>query len=380
MKTLPISGSEPSLAPAIHLEFIRSVVESRDPQGAETVDSFHRSLFLHRHGAELARQEQDRRGAEERVAALESQLRSATQHLEAQDKFLAANDQGTPDDLPSMPWNLWSRLMFIASGMAILCLLAFGVFNVSFNLLESGIITFSEHPIRAYLWGALLPVGALAVKIGWDLLESRRARSLYVWLCLALGLAGIGAWATAYASIYPTLSKTTEEQIRSLNVFDSPEPALSHGAKTIDMVLVLGQATAEIFLSAVLGIYMSQLYARHRPVSLAMNPSFTPFDEERRSLQVQLQRERSELAGATGAITRLEHELAVFVAYARSLFLREQAALQDRGAQQRRIIEEAAHELRLRLAALDETTAAPSVPETNGSGSSFHPTSAEARS
>lgn len=57
------------------------------------------------------------------------------------------------------------------TALAVISLLVFGVFNVSFNLLESGIVTFTEHPVRAYLWAALLPVGALGVKVGrfWNL-------------------------------------------------------------------------------------------------------------------------------------------------------------------------------------------------------------------
>lgn len=56
-----------------------------------------------------------------------------------------------------------------------------------------------EHRIRgeavqgledrlAYLWAALLPVGALAVKVGWDVLASARLRTLYLWACLGIGL------------------------------------------------------------------------------------------------------------------------------------------------------------------------------------------------
>lgn len=355
MKTLPIQGRDGPAAPLIHLEFIRGVVESGDPAGAESVDAFHRSLFLHQHGEELARQEQERRGAEERVAVLEGQLRQANLQLADQQKFVPPQPHGTSETQPNPPWNFWSRLMFISAGLSILCLVVFGVFNISFNLLESGIVTFSEHPVRAYFWAALLPVGALAVKIGWDLLEGRQGRHAYAWGCLLLGLLGGVAWLAAYASIYPNLSKTTEEQILSLNVFDNAAAtgAAHTGAKTVDRILVTGQAVAEIFLSAVLGIYMSLLYARHRPVQLVPNPTFEPFDREREGLELRLQRQRGELAQAQGALTRLDNELNVFVAYARSLFLREQAGLRDRGFQQRRIIEEAAHDLRLRLAALD---------------------------
>ncbi|MCC6233331.1 MAG: hypothetical protein IT580_11850 [Verrucomicrobiales bacterium] len=357
MSTLPVSGGDGTVAPTIHLEYIRSVAEAGEAAGVEAVEAFHRSLFLHRHGAELARQEQERLGCEARLGALELQWRKATQQLEEQERFVAAEEDGVADDQPNRPWNAWSRTMFWSAGLAIVALLVFGIFNISFNLLESGIVTFSEHPMRAYFWAALLPVGALAVKVGWDQIEGRRAQRWYAWACFVAGVAGMAAWLGAYASIYPSLSRTTEEQIRALSVFEGPEAnggASGGGAKSVDRLLVGGQAVAEIFLSALLGIYMSQLYAKHRPVVLAVNPVFAPFERERVSLESRLQDERGRLAQAVGAVTRLEHELAVFTAYARSLFLREQRALHDRGVQKQRIIERAAEELRGRLAALDE--------------------------
>ena len=103
--------------------------------------------------------------------------------------------------------------MFGVCCAAIVFLIAFGVSNISFNLLESGFVTFRENPVRAYLWTALLPVGALAVKVGWDSLGGRRARGLYLWSCLVAGLAGLLAWVAAYASVYPSLSKGINDQI-----------------------------------------------------------------------------------------------------------------------------------------------------------------------
>src|SRR5881396_4294701 len=102
---------------------------------------------------------------------------------------------------------LGNVLMFIVGCLGIVCLITFGVWNISFNLLESGLITFRENPVRSYLWAALLPVGALAVKIGWDFLQDRRRRDVYLWSCLLLGMLGVIVWAGAYASVYPTLSK-----------------------------------------------------------------------------------------------------------------------------------------------------------------------------
>jgi hypothetical protein len=72
--------------------------------------------------------------------------------------------------------------------------------------------------------------------------------------------------------VYPTLSKGINEHIASLTVFDNssaPAAPLSQlnfaGTKWIDALTVAGQAIAEIFLSAVIGIYLTNLYARHRP-------------------------------------------------------------------------------------------------------------------
>jgi hypothetical protein len=92
---------------------------------------------------------------------------------------------------------------------------------------------------------------------------------------------GVLAWAGAYACVYPTLSKGIGEHIASLTVFDSRSPSSSPvfglnfaGAKWIDVITVASQAIAEIFLSAVMGMYLTTLYARHRPVRLAQDPAF----------------------------------------------------------------------------------------------------------
>jgi len=121
--------------------------------------------------------------------------------------------------------------MFVICAAGIVCLIAFGVSNISFNLLESGFITFRENPIRAYLWTALLPVGALAIKVGWDSLQEKKMRDRYLWFCLTAGILGVLVWVAAYASVYPTLSKGINDQIASLTVFDSPSnsSAAPHG-------------------------------------------------------------------------------------------------------------------------------------------------------
>ena len=364
MSTLPsppsLASGSSQIASAIHLEFIRSVIDSGEPAGAECVESFHRSLFLQQHGPDLERFRSDRQSAEVRLSALEPRLQQVHRTLASHERFVATMDDGVPDDKPSAPWNLWDRFMFGSAAIGVLALLIFGVFNISFNLLESGIVTFSSHPIRAYFWAALLPVGALAVKVGWDFLRSRQLRDLYLWTCLTTGVLSVFAWVLAYASVYPSLSRTTDEQIEALSVFANGNPATdsfwgttANGVKRIDMILVATQAAAEICLSAALGIYMTQIYQRHRPVRLAENPSFTQWEEDRRSLEEEVARERTTLAVALGNQNRIEEQLAIFVAYARSLYQRECTTRRDVTQQKRILIDEMAGQLRSRLEAID---------------------------
>lgn len=360
MSELPAKADQPQIGSAIHLEFIRTVVDAGSPTGIEEVEAFHRALFLHEHGKDLERFQQERRIREDRLVALESQLNRTTEKLNGEVKLLPAMEDGQPDTHPNAPWNLWDRTMFTIAGVAVVCLLAFGIFNISFNLLESGIVTFSEHPIRAYLWAALLPVGALAVKVGWDFLKVRWKRDLYVWTCLIIGVAAVMVWVGAYSSVYPTLSKTVEDDIARLSVFDQEgrsddyfSSLTSGGVKRVDMIIVASQAVAEICLSAALGIFMTSLYSKHRPVRLANNPAFMQLDDDRRSLEERVSRERLALAEARGGEMRLENQLTVFVTYAKSLFQRETAQRKDSSHQKRLLIEEMAEQLRSRLEAVD---------------------------
>lgn len=363
MNQLPAKAGPSAIDSAIHLEFIRAVAESEGGDGSQQVEAFHRAIFLHQHGRDLERCQQQRRICEDRLVGLEARLRATLARLAGEEKLLPTTSEGGRDDVqPMAPWNLWDRVMFGVAALAVVCLLVFGIFNVSFNLLESGIITFAEHPIRAYLWAALLPVGALAVKVGWDFLAGARARNVYLWTCLGIGVAAVFVWVAAYAAVYPTLSKTTSEYLGSLSVFDgggANAPATTSnswtpgGAKRIDMVLVAAQALAEIFLSAVLGMYMTQLYTKHRPVRLARNPTFTQFDEERSQLEQEVARERLALADAKGEEGRLEHQLTAFIAYARSLFQREVSLRRDRNHQKQLVLDEIAEQFKRRLAAVD---------------------------
>lgn len=360
MTTMPVTTDDHPVSPPMNLEFIRAAAESDEAAGTQDVTSFHRALFLHQHGRELERFRQQGRIHEDRITSLESRLGAVRAKVNGEEHLVPVMENGLPDTQPTAPWNLWDRAMFVAAAAGILCLLVFGVFNVSFNLLESGIVTFTDHPIRAYFWAALLPVGALAVKVGWDFIQDRRRRDLYLWVCLAAGVGGVVVWLAAYAAIYPTLSKTAEEQLGSLSVFDRGPGTggdlaslTSGGAKRIDMLLVAAQAIAEICLSAVLGMYLTQLYAKHRPVRLVRNPVHAQLDEERVSLEESLAQERLALADVRGNEARLEHQLAVFVAYAQSLFQKESALRRDRNHQKRLVLEQVTEQLRARLDQVD---------------------------
>jgi hypothetical protein len=307
----------------VDLEFIRNQAGLPDERGSQAVEAYHRAVFQHHHAAELERCQQRRRIHEDRVDYLESRLKRTWARLGEMEKLIPASVEGAPDVRPSSPWNAWDLGMFIAAAAGIVCLLIFGVLNVSFNLLESGLITFIDHPVRAYFWAALLPVGALAVKVGWDFLQHQSLRTAYLWTSLILGIAGVLVWVAAYASVYPTLSMSTEDHIASLSVFEdeggagrAADDLAWGGARQIDMTLVAAQAVAEIFLSAVLGIYMTMIYARHRPVRLAGNPLFSHLDEERRQLEERVEAERVALAEAKGGESRLESQRDAFVAFA----------------------------------------------------------------
>ena len=367
MKALPEKDSESEIASSIHMEFIQNVAEYQNGDGMAEVESYHRAIFLNHYGKELERHQQQRRVQEDRLQYLDERLQQANKRLVDREKLVAVEEDGVPDVKPTQPWNAWDIGMFVAALLGIISLLTFGVLNISFNLLESGIVTFVEHPARAYFWAALLPVGALAVKIGWDLMRSTNLRAVYLWACLIAGIAGVLIWVAAYASVYPTLSQTTEEQIASLSVFDDGSGGESGfgGAKTIDMVIVAAQAVAEIFLSAVLGIYMTIIYARHRPVRLAGNPEFTQLDIERRQLEEQVAQTRMALADATGSEQKLQNQLSVFLSFARSLYQKEVALREDEGHQKRVLLDKVTEQFRSQLEEIGNgsTTSRKSLPK-----------------
>lgn len=343
-----------SITPAVHLEFIQNQLDNSGSSGEE-IESYHRALFMHHHAIEWEKHRQHAKVHEDRLGFLEGKLKEAQLALSERQKFVPVTVEGREDLTPTQPWNAWDLLMFSVGALAVVALIGFGIFNISFNLLESGFVTFRENPIRSYLWAALLPVGALAVKVGWDFLQDRRQRAIYLWTCLAIGMAGVLVWVAAYACVYPTLSKGVDEQIANLTVFDDSAHSASSsrvnfaGAKWVDVITVAGQAVAEIFLSAVLGMYLTSLYTRHRPVRLAYDPAFAQFDTERRELEEHVARERLALGEASGNLLRLENQLSALVAYGKSMFHREAAKRQNQVEKRQVILDQLSDHLRHHL-------------------------------
>lgn len=348
MRAVAPKQSEETICPSVHLEFIQNQASLPEKKGLEEIEAYHRALFLHHHADELEACAQESRIHEDRLVHLELRLKEVHARLATLDKVVPVTNNGEPDVKPTAPWNMWDRLMFALAGLGILVLLAFGVLNISFNLLESGLVTFIENPVRSYFWAALLPIGALGVKVGWDFIQAPKVRDFYLWSCLVAGVAGVIVWLVAYSSVYPTLSKSTAEHIATLSVFDQGAAA-SAGAKWVDAVIVASQAIAEIFLSAALGIYMTMIYARHRKVVLAGNPLFTQLDEERRSLEESVAKERLAIASARGKQTRLENQLSALIFYARSLFQKESALRVDQTHQKRVLLDQISEQLRSQL-------------------------------
>jgi hypothetical protein len=123
--------------------------------------------------------------------------------------------------------------------------------------------------------------------------------------------------------------------------------------KWIDVITVVAQATAEVFLSAVLGMYMTAIYLRHRPVRLAGNPVFTELDEERRLLEQGIERERLAFAESKGSQTQLENQLSALLAYARSMFHQETVRHRDQSRQTRLRLDQITEHLRNQLRSVE---------------------------
>lgn len=354
--------STENITPAVHLEFIQNQLENLEGSAPEEIEGYHRALFLHHHAVEWETCRQQARTHGDKLAFLEGRLKDTELRLSERPKLVPVSVDGREDVQPSSPWNFWDLSMFVVCALGIFCLITFGILNISFNLLESGFVTFRENPFRSYLWAALLPVGALAVKVGWDCLPTVRQRFIYLWSCLGLGMLGVLIWVGAYACVYPTLSKGINEQIASMTVFDSAATSPGSGsrlnfagAKWVDVVTVGGQAIAEIFLSAVLGMYLTTLYARHRPVRLAEDPAFSQLHEEHRRLEEEIARERLRLGEASGHLLRLENQLTALVAYGKSMFHREAAKRQDQSEKRKVILDQLSDHLRNHLETVEPT-------------------------
>ena len=368
MREISAKETGGTIAPSVHLEFIQNQASVAESRGIEEVEAYHRALFMHHHAREMELCSQQARIHQDRLAHLEGRLKEIHGKLAGVEKLAPVTVNGEADTKPTAPWNWWDRTMFAAAGLGIFGLLIFGVLNISFNLLESGLVTFVENPIRSYFWAALLPIGALGVKVGWDFLQPGRRRDFYLWSCLTLGIVGVLVWMFAYSTVYPTLSKTTEEHLASLSVFDQAASQQGFlrgttfaGARMIDAIIVASQAIAEIFLSATLGIYMTLIYARHRPVKLANNPLFTQLDEERLAIDQEVAKERMALGEARGNQTRLENQLSALVAFARSLFHKESAQRQDQSQQKRVLLDQISEQLRTQLQTFENGSARASL-------------------
>jgi hypothetical protein len=129
---------------------------------------------------------------------------------------------------------------------------------------------------------------------------------------------------------------------------------------------------AEIFLSAVLGMYMTRLYGRHRPVRLAPDPAAAQWSRERARLDECVARERQGLGEANGQILKLENQLAALLAYGKSMFHREAARRQDQTEKRQIILEQLSDHVRQHLdtptgsATLAEAGARPAAYRGNG--------------
>lgn len=346
------------ITPAVHLEYIQNQAGLTEAPSAEEVGEYHRAIFLHHHAQEMEQLRHEAVIHEERLGFLHSRWKELQARLGATEKFVPTENEGQPDLKPAAPWNAWDRAMFISALVSIVGLLVFGIFNISFNLLESGLVTFMENPVRAYFWAALLPVGAFGVKVGWDLLPRGKTREVYLWSCLALGMAGVFVWVGAYSTVYPTLSKSVTDHLETLSVFGESGAAAAGlnpaGVRQVDMVMVFAQAIAEIFLSAVLGMFMTLLYTRHRPVRLATDPVFARLDEERLRLESEIAETRKGLAAAKGRQKQFESQLTALASFAKSIYQKEIAMRREQASQKEAILDQISSHVRSQLESIPD--------------------------
>jgi hypothetical protein len=110
-----------------------------------------------------------------------------------------------------------------------------------------------------------------------------------------------------------------------------------------------------------MGIYLTILYARHRPVRLALDPTFHQLTQERRNLETTIASERQHLGEANGNLVRLENQLDALIAYGRSVFHRERAHRKDQTEKRQVILDQLSEHVRSHLETTNSGTCSPSV-------------------
>src|SRR3989441_4370431 len=85
MKTTTPKSSPESIVPAVHLEFIQNHLQNPTASGLESVEQYHRSLFLHHHAVEWEKYRQQARIHEDRIAFLEDQLKNTDLGLRSEE-------------------------------------------------------------------------------------------------------------------------------------------------------------------------------------------------------------------------------------------------------------------------------------------------------
>ena len=117
MKTTTPKSSPESIVPAVHLEFIQNHLQNPTASGLESVEQYHRSLFLHHHAVEWEKYRQQARIHEDRIAFLEDQLKNTDLGLSARTRLVPVTVDGQEDTKPNCPWNTWDVLMFATDGV-----------------------------------------------------------------------------------------------------------------------------------------------------------------------------------------------------------------------------------------------------------------------
>src|ERR1044071_10406516 len=105
MKTTTPKPSPESIVPAVHLEFIQNHLQNPADSSLESVEQYHRSLFLHHHAVEWERYRQQAGIHEDRLALLDGQLKNIDLALSARTRLVPATVDGQGETRPSGPWD-----------------------------------------------------------------------------------------------------------------------------------------------------------------------------------------------------------------------------------------------------------------------------------